>query len=139
MSKISIRIVVDAVGALESGTLHGNLFMFDNNRRGGSTGQGSSALLTVLPKDAELSWMVSPLECEAYVSLNSIDMADNCYEVQRHLFPETNIFYWTARMRRAQSVSYGLTLEIGHSGLIMSTGLTAGLTPVDRAKKGDLA
>ena len=58
MSQVAIKLVIDVVGALESGSMIGNIFALDTNRRGGSQGSGRprgsaetarSGAATVLP------------------------------------------------------------------------------------------
>src|SRR6184192_3466700 len=45
----AIIVLVDAAGAIQSRTLDGNVYLFDNMKFLGSTGQGTGDLVTVVP------------------------------------------------------------------------------------------
>ena len=69
MKMISIVSVVDVVGALANNSLSGNIFLVDNNKVSGSSGEGTEALQTAVEEGDELVWIVQPLECEAHASI----------------------------------------------------------------------
>lgn len=74
MSNLSILIVVDVISALaqEETTLSKNVYLFDNNKKKGSSGEGTMALMSkVNPGDA-VSWFVAGLEVETKVKIMSI-------------------------------------------------------------------
>jgi hypothetical protein len=117
MSQVSIKLVIDVTGALQSGSLSGNIFALDTNRRGGSQGNGTDALQTAVSRGSEITWMISPLECEAFVSLDHIVTDKSVVETMRHQFPGTAISYWRGTVKRvAHPTSYDLVFTIGSFG-----------------------
>ncbi|MFJ8039644.1 hypothetical protein ACIRBX_03900 [Kitasatospora sp. NPDC096147] len=97
---ISITAVVDCVGALASRSMQGNLYLYDTNRAGGSTGLGSEALHTRVRRGDQLLWNVLALECEAFVGIHAIEI-DPAYCVpERRVYPGTDVAYWTATVKK---------------------------------------
>lgn len=139
MSKVTIKLVVDAVGALESGSMAGNLYAFDTNRRAGSKGSGTDALKTAVSRETQITWMIAPLECEAYVALEDIVIDRTICEPVRKTFPGTSVSYWTGTVRKGTQIAdYDLVFTIGSHGrrMVHSDGLS--LVPAARpSAKGE--
>jgi hypothetical protein len=112
---ISITAVVDCVGSLATRSLGGNLYLFDTNRAGGSTGLGSEELRTVVRKGDTLLWTAFALECEVFVSIADIAMETDLCEPVRRVYPGTDVAYWTATIKRdvAGITPYRLSFRLG--------------------------
>jgi hypothetical protein len=139
MSQVAIKLVIDVVGALESGSMSGNIFALDTNRRGGSLGNGTDALQTAVSRGSEITWMIAPLECEAFVSLDAIVADKAVVEPVRQQFPGSAITYWTGTVKKAaHPASYDLVFTIGSFGKQMVHSARLGLIPAAKpTEKGD--
>lgn len=121
MTDITIRLVIDVIGALESGVLAPNVYLFDNNRRGGSTGHGTAALDTSAAVGDRLIWTIAPMECGTYCEIAAIDLPEALCTVKREVFAGTNVSYWTgAVFGHVDDLPYTIALGIGHYGLTMT-------------------
>jgi hypothetical protein len=140
MSQVAIKLVIDVVGALETGSLNGNIFALDTNRRGGSQGNGTDALQTAVSRGTKITWMIAPLECEAFVSLDNI-MADKAViEPMRQQFTGSSISYWSGTVKRAsRASSYDLVFTIGSMGKQMVHTARLGLIPTEMPTEKDEA
>ncbi|WP_320779179.1 hypothetical protein [Streptomyces sp. CRN 30] len=97
---ISITAVVDAVGALATGTVHGNLYFYDTNKGGGSTGFGTEQLRTRVRGGDQLLWGVLALECEAYVAIDGVLIDPELCEPERRTYPGTDVTYWIGTVKK---------------------------------------
>ncbi len=59
--QLSVLVVVDVRAARETGSLDHACYLYDNNRSGGSTGQGTTHLVSALVSSQVLNWAVLPL------------------------------------------------------------------------------
>lgn len=115
----NVLALIDVVGALGSGALAGNLFLFDNNRWAGSTGHGSAILSTVAQQGDVVVWTTTSLECEAFARLQlvEIDIAYADYvDLDAATFGETPEIYWFATILQPlppDGVPYRLSYRLG--------------------------
>jgi hypothetical protein len=125
---ISIAAVVDVVGALATGSLHQNLYLYDTNRAHGSTGTGTERLRTAVRAGDQLLWSVIPLECEAYAAIDAIEIDASVCEPVREVYPGTDISYWTATVKRdaVAATPYRISFRLG----TRPEPLTTDLSPV---------
>ena len=114
VNTISISAVIDAVGALATDSLSGQIYLMDTNKANGSTGQGTENLRTVVAKGDKLVWTVIPLECEAYVAIDEIVIDQECCEVKVETFPDTDITYWVGTVIKDVTVTpYSIKYKVG--------------------------
>jgi hypothetical protein len=140
MSQVAIKLVIDVVGALESGSMIGNIFALDTNRRGGSQGNGTDALQTAVSRGTKITWMIAPLECEAFVSLDGIVAEKAVIEPLRQQFPGSSISYWSGTVKRVpRPTSYDLVFTIGSFGKQMVHTARLGLIPTQMPSEKDEA
>lgn len=97
---ISITSVVDCVGSLANRSLHGNVYLFDTNKAGGSTGIGTEELKTRVRKGDELLWTVFALECGAYVSIDDVVIDKEVCAPERKVYPGTDVSYWIGAVKK---------------------------------------
>lgn len=116
---ITTAIVTDALGILATKSLEGNLYLFDDNRRSGSYGEGTSGMVTVLdfkeqkPEDYELAWFIMNLRPDVSVEIADMQAGSDAVLIERHVYEETSISCWVARVRRAfDTVECTLSLRI---------------------------
>lgn len=112
---ISISAVVDVVGALATRSMHGNLYLLDTNKAGGSTGIGTEELRTRVRGGDQLLWSVLPLECEAYVSIEDIVIDEEVCEPERRTYPGTDISYWVGTVKKDDIgvTPYQISFKVG--------------------------
>ncbi|OON80069.1 hypothetical protein [Streptomyces tsukubensis] len=125
---ISISAVVDCVGALASRSMEGNLYLYDTNKAGGSTGFGTEELKTRVREGDQLVWSVLALECEAYVAIDGIVIDSAICEPERKVYPGTDVVYWTGTVKQSteEPVPYQLQFNVGTRG----TPITTTVSPV---------
>ncbi|MFC8449537.1 hypothetical protein [Kitasatospora sp. NPDC057223] len=112
---ISITAVVDCVGALASRSMQGNLYLYDTNLAGGSTGLGSEELQTRVRRGDQLLWNVLALECEAFVGIDGIEIDPEFCTPERKVYPGTDVAYWTGTVKKdsAEPVPYRISFVLG--------------------------
>jgi len=117
--RITVKIVTDALGILSADTLQDNLYMFDDNRRGGSYGEGTSGLVTVLdfhrgqPEEYEIIWLVMNMRPDVAVEIEDMRTQSDAVRIERHKYDETDISYWIMHVRTPlDSVEGTLSLRI---------------------------
>ncbi|GAB2837579.1 hypothetical protein GCM10022221_41210 [Actinocorallia aurea] len=112
---VTITAVVDPVAALASGDLDENLYLYDTNRKAGSSGFGTPGLVTRVRKGDTLLWNVIPLECETFVALAGIEIDRRVADPVRKFYPGTDIAFWTATVKRdiVKPVPYRLSFLLG--------------------------
>lgn len=134
MKTINVRLVVDAAGALEAGTLAGYLYMMDDNRLGGSLEQGTAALATAVTTGDRIVWTLLPIECETHAAVHEIALPADICEVRREIYSGTDVSYWVGRVKQpVGDLPYGLTLELGSRAYTLDTGAAARL--IDAAEQ----
>jgi hypothetical protein len=111
----SITAVVDCPGALASRSLSGNLYLYDTKKADGSTGFGTEELRTRVKKGDQLLWNVIALECETYVSIDSIQIDPQICVPEKKVYPGTDISYWLATVQKdvPDAVPYEITFRLG--------------------------
>jgi hypothetical protein len=111
----SITAVVDPVAALASRSLSGNVYLYDTNKKQGSTGFGTEELRTQVRKGDEILWNVVPLECETFVSIDGIEMDKQVCVPEKHVYPGTDISYWSGTVLKdiQGAVHYQLNFRLG--------------------------
>ncbi|WP_141585473.1 hypothetical protein [Actinomadura sp. WMMA1423] len=112
---VSITAVIDPVAALASGALEGNLYLYDTNKAEGSTGFGTLDLRTRVRSGDRIIWNVVVLECETYAALDGIAIDEKICTPERKVYPNTDIAYWTATVKRhvTEPVPYRLEFRLG--------------------------
>lgn len=111
-------VVADVVGILASDSLEGNLYLFDNNRTGGSVGEGTGQLNTRLKfregDQIDFLWNVMSLEPEAYVSISLVEADPEYFEITSGLYPGSDIGYWKGKVNKVfGQQTYRLSLKVG--------------------------
>ncbi|GAA2305375.1 hypothetical protein OKJ48_44355 [Streptomyces kunmingensis] len=126
---ISITAVVDCVGALATGTLHGNLYFYDTNRAGGSTGAGTEELRTRVRAGDQLLWSVLALECEAYLAIDGIEIDHDLVEPERRVYPGTDVAYWIGTVKKDTDgdLGYRVRFKVGSRDEPITTTLSPSL------------
>ncbi|MBO2458500.1 hypothetical protein [Actinomadura violacea] len=112
---VTITAVIDPVAALASGALEGNLFLYDTNKAEGSAGFGGTDLRTRVRSGDRIIWNVVVLECETYAALDEIVIDEKVCTPERKVYPNTDIAYWTATVKRhvTEPVPYRLKFRLG--------------------------
>ncbi|MER5884075.1 hypothetical protein ABT160_09620 [Streptomyces sp. NPDC001941] len=126
---VSITAVVDAVGALATGSVHGNLYLYDTNKTSGSSGLGTEELHTRVRRGDEVLWSVLALECEAYVAIDGIEIDPEVIEPVRKVYPGTDVAYWTGVVKKdsPSGVPYHIKFRVGSRDAAITTTLTPSL------------
>ncbi|MFI0239856.1 hypothetical protein [Streptomyces sp. NPDC016845] len=126
---VSITAVVDAVGALATGTLHGNLYFYDTNKAAGSTGFGTEELRTRVRAGDQLLWGVLALECEAYLAIDGIIVDPELVVPERRVYPGTDVAYWIGTVKRDTTVPvpYQIKFKVGSRDEPLTTPLSPSL------------
>lgn len=112
---ITVTAVVDSVGALATRGLEGNLYLYDTNKDGGSTGFGTGALHTSVRAGDKVVWTVLALECEAFVSIDDIRVDPDVCVPERKVYPHTDVVYWIGTVKKDDVgvTPYQLSLKVG--------------------------
>lgn len=113
---INIVALVDVVGALASDTLDQNIYLIDNNKENGSSGEGTEILKTVVEDGDTIIWNIAPIEPEAYASIADIQIDNNFCETEEKRFEESDITYWSGKVRgdsKEKYVYYKLKIKLG--------------------------
>ncbi|PJJ47914.1 alpha-pore-forming tripartite toxin MakABE regulator [Hymenobacter chitinivorans] len=71
MSQINVLIAVDALGAVVSGNLQGNVYLIDTNKFMGSNAEGNSELVTSCHDEDTIVWTVAPIDPGINVVISS--------------------------------------------------------------------
>jgi len=137
---ISVTAVVDCVGALATLSLHGNMYLYDTNKAGGSTGNGTEELRTKVRAGDQLLWTVFALECEAYVSIADIVIDKEVCEPERKVYPGTDVAYWVGTVKKGSSAvtPYQIKFRLGTRTDPMTTPVSPALIG-EGAKRGAAA
>jgi hypothetical protein len=124
---VTIVSVVDVVGVLASETFAGSFYLVDNNRMGGSTGEGSDALVTKAKPGDRIVWITMTLECEAFASITAITIAEENRRYcnpRSYVYPNTNVVCWVADIGESAEeveIPYTISLKLGSRGQPMTT------------------
>lgn len=85
MSTINVLIIVDAAGALSSGSLQNNVYLIDTNKHDGSSGEGTAELYTACKSTSQggdtIVWAIASVDPGIEVSIDSFtgQMIDDNY------------------------------------------------------------
>jgi hypothetical protein len=112
---ISIVAVVDVVGSLATRSLGGNLYLYDTNKPEGSTGLGTEELHTSVRKGDQILWTVFSLECETFVRIADVSIAEDICRPERRTYPGTDVTYWVGTVTKdlTELVPYQISLTVG--------------------------
>ncbi|BAW79669.1 hypothetical conserved protein [Candidatus Nitrosoglobus terrae] len=116
MKTITISSVIDVVGSLANDDISGSVYFMDNNKAGGSIGQGTENLRTVVEQGDRLVWTVICLECEAYSAIDSVDINKEFCEPEKKIYPGTDISYWVGTVKKPivdVEVPYSIKFKAG--------------------------
>jgi hypothetical protein len=92
---VSVLSVIDVISALSDGTLSKNIYLYDNNKAGGSTGQGTSALASNVTQGDTLVWTTMAIEPEVFVEIASITMDPTYCKPIKGFYPGTDVAFWS--------------------------------------------
>jgi len=113
---ITIISTIDVVSALSDGSLDNNIYLLDNNKAKGSTGEGTGALRSMVQPGDVLVWTVMPIEPEIYVSITDVQIDPAYCEARQGVYGSTGVHYWTGRIKQAVTeLPYQLSYKIGSS------------------------
>lgn len=70
--QINVLSVVDVIGALNAGTLNGNLFMTSNRQGKHTSGQGTNALVSDATYAQVFNWHVAPIDFQTEIEIRKI-------------------------------------------------------------------
>lgn len=126
---ITITAVVDAVGVLASDSTSGEVYLYDTNKSGGSTGFGTQELKTKVKRGDHLLWTTIALECEAHVAIHGIDIDKTVCEPERKVYPNTDVAYWTGTVKKDidGAVPYRISFQVGTRNAPITTALSPAL------------
>lgn len=126
MKTISIMAVVDVVSALSHETLADNLYLVDDNRLGGSRGEGSAALQTKVAKGDRIVWTALTLECEAYGAIADIAVDPAFCTVEKCAYRDSNVVCWIGEVKKDidQPLPYTLIFKLGSRSQLMAAAPT---------------
>lgn len=111
---ITIAAVLDAVGALATDSLSGQVYFMDTNKANGSTGQGTENLRTVVEKGDRLVWTLTSLECEAFGDIEEIIIDKDSCEPEKKVYEGTDVTYWTATVKKNITITpYTIKFKAG--------------------------
>jgi hypothetical protein len=133
--------LVDVVGALAAGSLADSLYLFDNNRGEGSTGNGMLSLSTPLGAGDLLVWVCMALECEAFARIHDIRIDARYADyiaLDCDVFTETAVVYWTINILKPlpEPVPYWLVFHLGSAPEPLVVPSASFLVPADPAASG---
>ncbi|MBK5924888.1 hypothetical protein CCR90_14165 [Rhodovulum sulfidophilum] len=116
---ITVIGLVDVVGALAEDALGRDLYLFDDNKAGGSSGHGTSCLRTCADAEDLVVWEVMPLECEAFARIDDV-LIDDKYapyiDLESGVYDPSSVVYWAARILKPlppEGVPYRLAFRMG--------------------------
>jgi hypothetical protein len=118
---IAILVALDTIGILASNTLKGNIYLFDNNKLMGSSGEGSENLKTKITfkqnEEVSLVWNVMSLECESFASISQIVADEKYIKIERLRYPSSDVVYWKgSKIKQFDYLKYKLSITVGTSG-----------------------
>lgn len=125
MKAITINVVTNAMDILAAGSLNGNIYLFDNNRLGGSEREGTDALCCVLsgnipensngnPVEYRIFWTVTNLCPCVYIEISDLQMSGDAFAVEKKYYEGTNISYWTGTVCKPfDTATCVLTIKVG--------------------------
>lgn len=123
---ITVKIVTDALAILSSGSPENHLYMFDNNRLGGSYGEGTSQLVTVLdfaerkPEEYGILCYAMNLRPDVAVEIEDIQFGTDAVKAERRVYEGTDISYWMIHVERAFDMVEGtLFLRMANSPTLL--------------------
>lgn len=106
--------MIDVVGTLATDSLSGQIYLADNNKVNGSTGQGTEHIRTVVEKGDRLVWIVGPLESEAYAAIDDVVIDSDYCDVKKSIYEGTDIAYWSGIVKQpVDIVPYCISYKVG--------------------------
>jgi hypothetical protein len=119
MRGVSIIVPVDIVETLTTDTLEGNVYLIDNNKSLGSTGEGTAQLHTHLEVGDRVGWFVMGLEVETAV--NIIEIQGPAVKICNPE-PQAGDFntLWIGTVTQCESGTYPYTLVLNVEGKTMT-------------------
>jgi len=122
MKNIDVLIVVDALGAVSSGSLQSNVYLIDTNKYLGSWNEGQCELHTVCADGQIVNWRVAAVSKD-----NDVDIAGFvgqiinekvCVPVRQGLAGE---YFWEGRVETQGNVgSYQYSVNLSIDGKTMT-------------------
>lgn len=115
---IVIIVAVDIIGILASDSLIGNIYLFDNNRLMGSSGEGTENLKTKIRfnqnEEVSLVWNVMPLEPESFACISQITANKEYINLEKKQYPNSDVIYWKGTINKLfELLTYKLSIKVG--------------------------
>ncbi|MBL3552724.1 hypothetical protein [Rhodovulum sulfidophilum] len=139
---ITVIGLVDVVGALAEDALGRDLYLFDDNKAGGSSGHGTSCLRTCADAEDLVVWEVMPLECEAFARIDDV-LIDEKYapyiDLESGVYDPSSVVYWAGRILKPlppEGIPYRLAFRLGSRPeplIAEASSLLLAATPEDEA------
>ncbi len=124
MKTITIVSVVDVIGALANESLNYNIYLFDNNKTGGSQGLGTDCLKTKVSKGDSLLWTIMPMEPESYSAIKAIIIDETVCEPVLQTYEGSDVTYWEGIvLKDIEEIPYSIAFAFGNKDTIISTDL----------------
>jgi hypothetical protein len=117
---ITVLVVIHAEDALSGNILDGNnTRLFDNNRAGGSTGEGTHRLKTKVnskQNGCTILWNSMSITPETLVKISEIRTDTNYMHVTKCSYKDSDITYWKGTIKKAfEELTCRLSIKIGCS------------------------
>jgi len=115
---ITIIAAVDVIAVLSSESLSGNVYLFDNNKANGSTGEGTSDLKTNIAynegDEVNLLWNVIPIEPESYAGLSQVIIDKEYVKAEKKNYEGSDVSYWKGTVvKKIEQLPYHLVIKVG--------------------------
>jgi hypothetical protein len=117
---ITILVVIHAEDALSMNILDGNnTYLFDNNRAGGSIGEGTHRLKTKVngkQNECTIRWNSMSITPETLVEITEIQTDTNYMCVTECTYEDSDVTYWEGTIKKAfEELTCRLSIKIGCS------------------------
>jgi hypothetical protein len=123
MKTITIVSVVDVIGALADASLDYNIYLFDNNKTGGSQDLGTASLKTKVSAGDRLLWTIMPMEPESYSAIKEITIDKTVCEPVLRTYEGSDVTFWEAIVKKdIAEVTYSIAFAFGNKEEIISSG-----------------
>lgn len=126
---IYISSALDVMEALIKNGVDDSIYMFDNNKTGGSTGLGTNELHTVVNPGDVIVWMISGLEVETFTDIHQIT-GPAVSGLGIHQAEQYGTKYWTCTIDKGARGRYEYTMEIQVESKFFTLGTTPTITVV---------
>lgn len=122
MKTITIISVVDVIGALADESLNYNIYLFDNNKTGGSQGLGTDCLKTKVSVGDRLLWTIMPMEPESYSAINGIIIDKTVCEPSLRTYEGSDVTFWEGIVKRdIEEIPYVISFAFGNKIKIINS------------------